>query len=537
MLHFIEENLERLAHSKSALNLRIGKIGIEKESLRVDKQGMIAQSDHPIELGSALTHPYITTDYSEALLEFVTPPLLSAEQAIEFLQNIHRYVYPKITNECLWPASMPCRLAGEDSIRIAEYGHSNLGIMKNVYRRGLGFRYGKIMQVIAGIHINFSMPEEFWHLWQQVLKDSSPIQVFIDQQYFKLIRNLQRIGWLVPYLFGASPAVDRSFSHKGVTELKKWDEDTLYAPEATSLRLGDIGYTNHRENEIGIKACYDNLAEYVKCLTRAIETPYAPYEDIGVKVNGEYRQLNANILQIENEYYSTVRPKQIARRREKPTHALMERGVQYVEIRSLDLNPFSPLGISIEQLRFFEVLFVHCLLGDSKLIDRREREEIDIDEYEVAHFGRRKNLQLRRQGENVSLIDWCKEIFVGLKLIAEQMDKSSASKNYSEAVVKFEASIYDTEQTFSAQILATMDQQKYSYYDYVASLGEQYCDCSTRGELNIDIKKQFDKEVKKSRHKQLALERDTLLDFDSFLEEYFSQSLPAELDHVRLRDI
>ena len=537
MLHFIEENLERLAHSNSTLQLRVGKLGIEKESLRVDKQGMIAQSDHPIELGSALTHPFITTDYSEALLEFVTPPLLSAEHAITFLRDIHRYVYPKIINECLWPASMPCRLAGENSIRIAEYGHSNLGIMKNVYRRGLGYRYGKLMQVIAGIHVNLSMPEEFWQPWQQVLKDSSPIQEFINQQYFNLIRNLQRIGWLVPYLFGASPAVDRSFSHKGVTELKKWDVDTLYAPEATSLRLGDIGYTNHRENEIGVKACYDNLSEYVKCLTRAIETPYAPYKEIGVKVNGEYRQLNANILQIENEYYSTVRPKQIARRREKPTHALMERGVQYVEIRSLDLNPFSPYGISIEQLRFFEVLFIHCLFGDDKLIDRREREEIDINEYEVAHHGRRKNLQLRRQGKNISLIDWCKEIFAGLKLIAEHMDKASASKYYSEAVEKFESSSNDIEQTLSAQMLATMDQQKYSYYDYVASLGEQYCNCNTRGELNSDVKEEFDKEVKKSRHKQLALERDTLLDFDAFLEEYFSQTLPAEFNHVQREGI
>ncbi|MFK8026876.1 MAG: glutamate--cysteine ligase [Gammaproteobacteria bacterium] len=522
MRQSIEKNLNLINQTNMESTLRIGKVGIEKESLRTDKKGMIANTDHPLALGSALMHPFITTDYSEALLEFVTPPQETAEQAIEFLSQIHRFVYPNIGKECLWPASMPCKLNGEDSIRIAEYGSSNLGKMKNVYRRGLGYRYGKVMQVISGIHVNLSMPEEFWPSWQHSLKDKNSPQDFVNEQYFKLIRNLQRVGWLVPYLFGASPAVDKSFSHQGVKDLQRWDENTLYAQHATSLRLGDIGYTNHRENEIGIKACYDNLSEYVTCLTRAIEKPYAPYEDIGVQVDGEYRQLNANILQIENEYYSTVRPKQVARRNEKPTHALLDRGVQYVEIRSLDLNPFSPFGVSIEQLRFIEVLFVYCLLGDESIIDRKEREEIDINAYEVSHHGRNPDLHLRKKGKSISLKEWCKDIFTGLSHIAECMDKNTGNQLFSQAVSQFYISVESVEETFSARILSAMRDNNLSYYQYIETLGKQYCQFYAGSEKCKQTSNEISKAVEISLREQKQLEDSDTKHFPEFLADYFA---------------
>ncbi|MEM8844968.1 MAG: glutamate--cysteine ligase [Pseudomonadota bacterium] len=509
-----------LEHNLEAI-LKIGKVGIEKESLRTDMQGVIAKTDHPKSLGAALTHPYITTDYSEALLEFVTPPTESSQSAIDFLGDIHKFVYPNIINECLWPASMPCKLNGEDSIRIAEYGNSNLGMMKHVYRKGLGYRYGKIMQVIAGIHVNLSMPITFWQPWQQILNDKESEQDFINEQYFKLIRNLQRIGWLIPYLFGASPAVDKSFTHQGVKDLKPWDDETLFAPYATSLRLGDIGYTNDRENEIGVNACYDSLSEYVNCLTRAIETPYAPYEEIGVKVYGEYRQLNANILQIENEYYGTVRPKQIANRKEKPTHALLDRGVRYVEIRSLDINPYSPFGISIEQLHFIEVLFIYCLLGKEEAISRNEREEIDINSHEVSNFGRRLGLYLRRNSEGILLQDWAHEIFDDLKDLAALMDKNTGKSYYTKAIEQFSVCVDSIEYTFSARILAEMHMNKWSYYDFVENLGRDYCRHFSNCKENVNEELRL--AVNKSFLDQQEIESNGQQNFTEFLTEYFSQ--------------
>ncbi len=521
----IEDNLNLISKHNIESKLGIGKVGIEKESLRTDKRGVIAQTDHPSALGSALTHPYITTDYSEALLEFVTPAHETAEQAMKFLGQIHHFVYPNLVDECLWPASMPCKLDGEQSIRIAEYGSSNLGLMKNVYRRGLGYRYGKVMQVISGIHVNLSMPEEFWPLWQESLGSKQSTQEFINHQYFKLIRNLQRVGWLVPYIFGASPAVDKSFSHQGVKDLQKWDEHTLYAANATSLRLGDIGYTNSRENEIGIQACYDNLPDYVSCLSKAIDTPYQPYEDIGVKVNGEYRQLNANILQIENEYYSTVRPKQLARRNEKPTHALLDRGVQYVEIRSLDLNPFSPYGLTIEQLRFFEVMFVYCLLAEDDLIDRKEREEIDINQYEVTHHGRKLDLYLRSKGESIALQALARDIFTSLIKVAETMDKDDSV--YVKAVKHFYPAVESVENTFSSQVLGAMRDNKLSYYEYMESLGMQYCDYFSKQEKCETTACVISDEVERSILRQKELEDSDEKDFDTFLKKYFAKSYPA----------
>lgn len=525
MNKFIQQNLNLIRQNNLESELHIGKVGIEKECLRTDKSGMISNTSHPLTLGSALTHPYITTDYSEALLEFVTPAHETSEQAMKFLGQIHHFVYPNLVNECLWPASMPCKLNGEQSIRIAEYGSSNLGMMKNVYRRGLGYRYGKVMQVIAGIHINLSMPLTFWPKWQACLQDDRPPQEFINEQYFKLIRNLQRVGWIVPYLFGASPAVDKSFSHQGVKDLQRWCDDTLYAPDSTSLRLGDIGYTNSRENETGIQACYDNLPDYVSCLTNAIETPYQPYVDIGVKVNGDYRQLNSNILQIENEYYSTVRPKQIARRNEKPTHALLDRGVQYVEIRSLDLNPFSPYGLTIEQLRFFEVMFMYCLLADDGLIDRKEREEIDINQYEVTHHGRKSDLFLRSNGESVALQDLAKDIFAGLIDVAETMDQDESV--YVDAVKEFYPAVESIENTLSAQVLSSMQQNKLSYYQYIESMGIEYCEYFAKQEKCETTACVISDEVERSIHRQKELEDSDVKGFDKFLEDYFATTYPV----------
>jgi glutamate--cysteine ligase len=360
-----QQRLRRLRKEGLAELLRGGLIGIEKESLRVSPRGCLSQRVHPLALGSPLTNRYITTDYSEALTEIVTPPSGDRSEPLRFLFGAHHFIYRHLEDEILWSASMPCVVEDEDRIPIAEYGASNAGLMKTVYRRGLGHRYGRVMQVIAGVHFNYSAPAEFWEQYQAAAQDARPAHVFITESYFGMLRNLQRFGWLIPYLFGASPAVCVSFLGGRPTSLQSFDEYTYYAPYATSLRMGDIGYQNSKEEGTGIKACYDSLDAYVETLSRAIETPCPIYQAIGVKVDGRYEQLNANILQIENEYYSTVRPKQIPEMMEKPIHALQRRGVRYLELRSLDVNPFHPLGIAEEQVYFVEALMLLCLLEPS----------------------------------------------------------------------------------------------------------------------------------------------------------------------------
>jgi glutamate--cysteine ligase len=502
-----------------------GLTGIEKESLRVGTDGVIAQTPHPAGLGSALMHPWITTDYSEALLELITPPFVGPERALDFLACLQQFVYLRLDDELLWSGSMPCVVQGEAGIPIARYGPSNMGMMKTVYRRGLGYRYGKVMQVIAGTHYNYSFPQELWPAWQAVLQDSRAPQTFISDRYFHIIRNLLRYGWLVPYLFGASPAVCKSFLYgQPSTRLDVYNENSYYGPYATSLRMCDIGYQNSREAELGFKADYDSVEAYVTSLSRAITTPCPRYAEIGVKVAGEYRQLNANMLQIENEYYSSVRPKQLLVGNEKPIHALARRGVRYIELRSLDINPFDPRGINENQCRFLETLMLFCLLADSPLIDGRERRAIDINLDAVCYRGREPGLSLLHEANSVPLRDWGSEICESMAGCAEHLDAQAGGTPYSDALQAQLAAVQDPDLTCSARVLAEMEEHGEGYFDFAKRMSVQHQRYFLELEADDAQTRTFEASVIQSLEDQQAVELSDRQSFDEFLAEYFAQT-------------
>ncbi len=519
-----EQRLATFVSTGRQALLRTGRIGLEKETLRVGADGKIAQTPHPQALGSPLTHPHITTDYSEALLELITPPASSAGEALEFLRDTHRFVYERVGEELLWATSMPCVVAGEEGVPIAQYGTSNAGQMKTVYRRGLGYRYGRVMQVIAGVHFNYSLDEAFWRALQEQEGDTRPLQEFSSERYFGLLRNLQRVGWLIPYLFGCSPAICKSFLGDKPTDLEEFDPHTWYGPHATSLRMGDIGYQNNKENEIGVKACYDSLAEYVDTLTFAIGTAYPGYEKIGVKVNGEYRQLNANILQIENEYYSTVRPKQILQGNEKPTLALKRRGVRYIELRSLDVNAFEPLGVSEAQLRFIEALVLLCLLDDSPRISPWERAEIDKNEMSAAHYGRQPGLMLRRNGEQLTLQAWALEICNSLAPVCQVLDGDAPARPYSRVLAEQRAAVLEPERTPSARMLAEMRERGEGFFDFAWRTSQQWRAWFAEQPLSPQREGFFAELAAHSLEEQHRIEAADRLSFDDYLAQYFTQS-------------
>ncbi len=496
---------------------------MEKESLRVSPEGVIAHTPHPPALGSALANAYITTDYSEALMEFITPPLGNGPEALAFLRDVQKFVHDQLENEILWATSMPCVLQGGKNIPIADYGSSNAGIMKTVYRRGLGHRYGRVMQVIAGVHFNYSLPDLFWALFQEVEEDRSDSRAFIDTYYFALVRNIQRYGWLVPYLFGTSPAVCKSFLSGKSTTLDEFDDTTYYEPYATSLRMGDIGYTNKKEVGIGVNVCYDSLDSYVTSLTHAIETPCPNWERIGVVVDGRHEQLNANILQIENEYYSTVRPKQLTGWMEKPSLALRRRGVRYVELRSLDVNAFHPLGISEDQLRFLEAFMIFCALQESPRIDFRERQEIDRNLEHTAHQGRKKSLQLLRNGESVSLTSWADGICRGMEGICEQLDDGDPGRGYSRALARQLEVIHHPDLTPSAAMLAEMREKGEGFFQFAKRMSLQHNGYFDALRLDPARRQVLEEEVVRSREQQRVMEETDTQPFDEFLRDYFDQ--------------
>ncbi|MCP4702873.1 MAG: glutamate--cysteine ligase [Gammaproteobacteria bacterium] len=523
MYSLFEQRLTQLIRSGRQGLLKGSKTGLERETLRVAPDGGISQTPHPEALGSALAHPYITTDYSEALLEFITPPLTDLHDALRFLRNTHQFVYANLGEELLWAGSMPCVIAGEAGIPIAQYGKSNPGMMKTVYRRGLGHRYGRMMQAIAGVHFNYSLSEAFWPVYQELEKNDKPLQDFAAEAYFGLIRNLQRFGWLIDYLFGASPAICKSFLNGQPGALSEFDPHTYYEPWATSLRMSNIGYQNNREGKIGIKARYSSLDAYIGSLTRATTTICPQYEKTGIVVNGEYRQLNACILQIENEYYSTVRPKQIPKLNEKPSLALKKRGIRYIELRSLDVNTFEPLGISLEQLRFLEIFMIFCLFLESPPVSDKERQEIDNNQINTARRGRDPALYLQHNGTPRKLAEWSLELCEAMQACCDILDEGAANGPYTRVLQAQMEVIRDADRTPSARILAEMRETGEGFHDFTRRLSWDHRKFFQT--LPIDREQfQFFKETgRNSVRRQKDLEAADDVPFEEYLRRYFAQ--------------
>ncbi len=515
--------IERLSGAGEVL--RAGLKGVEKESLRATPEGGLAATPHPSALGSALTHPWLTTDYSEALLEFVTPPFRRRADVARHLDDLHRFVVRNIGDELLWAASMPCEIPGDEAIPIARYGRSNSGRLRHLYRVGLAHRYGRMMQVIAGVHFNYSLAPGFWPL----LAESGAAhgehrswhgtgRALADSHYFGLIRNLFRHGWLLLYLFGASPALSRSFLPDGAPGLEPMGEDTWHAPFGTSLRMSDIGYTNRIPGGIGIR--YDDLYSYAASLYRAITTPHPPWEALGVRRDGEYRQLNANLLQMENEYYSSVRPKQPTRRGERPTEALQRRGVRYVELRSVDLDPSSPIGLTEDRMAFLEVFMLFCLLCDSPPLGINERRAIDANQSRVAVRGRDPSVALVRDGENVSLGSWANELLDELTAVAELL--RTPDDDPAAAVRDARASVESPGATPSARVLMEMEAHRGSYFEYVLEVSRRHAEALRCEALPEAERLRFEQEAESSIARQAALEAGDKVTFEKYLAGFLS---------------
>lgn len=514
-----ERRLAGLVNSGERAVLRGGRKGVERESLRVDPSGTIAHTRHPNALGAPLTNEHITTDFSEALIELVTPPFHETWELIQYLCDIHQFVYKHLDAELLWTTSMPAAIDGDDSIPLAQFGRSNVGRMKTIYRHGLGIRYGRIMQAISGVHFNYSFGAALWDVLKGINQSKLKSQDFISEQYFGVLRNYRRHGWLVLYLFGTSPAVSNSFFAGREINLPALDRDTAYEPYGTSLRMSDIGYRNKNQSTLSVSV--NSLDEYVRDLTRAIGTPYPPYEKLGVKVDGEYRQLNANILQIENEYYSFIRPKRIARSGERPTKALARAGVEYVEVRALDVSAFDPVGVNQNKLRFLEAFLALCLLRDSQPISRDEQSSLDANHLTVARRGREPNLLLKRDGRDYPMRDWARELLDDMQGICEMLDHGEGTRPYRAALDQQRAKIEEVERTPSARLLAEMRQTGETFHELALRMSNLHKDYFVGLYPPNDRRlAEFAAAGAESHEAQEKIERADNIDFDTYLARY-----------------
>lgn len=518
--------LALLADDKHRHLLGEGRRGIERETLRVDAAGNLALTPHPVALGSALTNEQITTDYSESLLEFITPAEHDIADALAELDRIHRFVNSKLDGEMLWSQSMPCRLPDEETIPIAWYGTSDIGMIKHVYRRGLAVRYGKAMQCIAGLHYNYSLSEDLWCALKADAQSTADDKTYQSESYIALIRNFHRYSWLLMYLFGASPALSADFLRGRAHQLEKLSNDTLYLPHATSLRMSDLGYQNNAQ--AGLMPPYNDLDSYMRSLSRAVRQPYPAYEAIGTQRDGEWIQLNTNLLQIENEYYATIRPKRVINSGERPVEALCARGVQYIEVRCMDIDPFEPLGINLQTARFLDAFLLFCALHDSPPVDEAMHRENAENFARTVKEGRRPDLMLQRDGQAISLRDWGLQLLDGIAPAAELLDAQRGDRQHAQTLALQREKLHDPAKTPSARVLQALQENGASFERFGLQQSRAHAEYFRTHPLNAEERGFFEKLAKDSLSTQQEMERCRSDNFDDFVAAY-NQRTPQRL--------
>jgi len=557
--------LSKLQHRLAALTpeaLRGIRRGIEKEGLRVRPDGTLAGTPHPAGLGSALTHPSITTDFSESQLELITGAHSSVEALLQELTELHQFVYRNIGDELIWCASMPCKLPPEEQIPLGRYGSSNMGRAKTVYRQGLAHRYGRRMQTISGIHYNFSLPGEAWPLLQAAAGGNVPVELFQDAGYLALIRNFRRHSWLLLLLIGASPAVCGSFVRGRSHGLCGWDTGTYFAPYGTSLRMGRLGYQSDAQAALAVS--FNSLGSYARTLHRALNEPYPAYEAIGLRDGELYKQLATTLLQIENEFYGTIRPKRRVHPGERPLRALGLRGVEYVEVRLVDIDPFSPVGIGLEEMRLLDIFLLHCLLADSPPDSPQEIAVMTRNQRRIAERGRDPQLRLHRTGmqtaaesnafagaqtnapvlADVALADlapadrepaeWGAQLLRECEPIATALDRAHGGHAYRSALAAAQAALADFSTLPSARVLREVEQSHdKSFPAFVQAQSERHRRALLAQPLAPEATARYEQQAAESLREQRSREAAEDLPFEAFRQQYLGQELMAG-EHFRL---
>jgi glutamate--cysteine ligase len=447
-------------------------LGLERETIRVGNEGKISLTPHPEKLGAAYTHPLIKTDFSESQVEYATKPSIQTKIVLKNLADLHSFTYKAIDKENLWPFSMPPQLPDlEDEIPLAVYGNTPDAEKKTIYRRGLGHRYGRKMQTISGVHVNISFSKP---LMEWVSKNRYGVKLTRDIQseiYLDTIRNFNRYSFLILYFFGASPAMHKSFTKKNPL-LQEYNNDTYFGQYATTLRLSELGYTSQVQKNIFIST--NSIQEYIESLCYAINTQYTPYTKFNDISKKEKHQLNDHYLQLENEYYALIRPKQIPKNDERPIDSLNKRGIRYLEVRCIDVDPFSPIGVSEEAILFTQIYLMYCLLEDSPKTSQEEKINWDRNQFDVCWNGRNLKTEYTVFDQQKTIIDFGNSILDKLQGIAEFWDRNSKSVKYTEVIKNQRFKLEHPEVTPSGSILKIFERDKVGFLELGNSIAKKY---------------------------------------------------------------
>ncbi|NCE78178.1 bifunctional glutamate--cysteine ligase GshA/glutathione synthetase GshB [Turicibacter sp. TS3] len=419
-----------------------GNFGIEREGLRVTQEGKLADTPHPEVFGDKLKNPFITTDFSESQIEMITPVCQTINQVHRSLASLyHQTIKGLQRKEYLWPQSMPCLLEEKQVVAIAHFTSDEEGRALMAYRKLLLDKYGAKKQLISGIHYNFSFSETLLKKLFLERGASQSYQLFKDQVYLKIVRQYLRYRWLLIYFLGASPVIDTSYLSECKAPLKQIARDSFSYEGAISFRNSSDGY----QNKVPIYVDYKDVKSYVRSLQTYIDK---------------------QTLFSYKEFYSPVRLK--ARNPQRFMDSLKQEGISYLEIRSIDLNPFEPLGISKTDLQFIH-LFILFLLESEEVEVENWQQEANFNAEQIAREGRCSSLRLKRRDEEVLMTEWALEILNKMKQINDTFGL------YQEAMMDQKVNqLRYPEETISGKMVELM--RRSSYLDLNLSLARRYKD-------------------------------------------------------------
>ncbi|WP_338608627.1 bifunctional glutamate--cysteine ligase GshA/glutathione synthetase GshB [Clostridium baratii] len=434
----VENNLNR--------KLIKSNFGLEKENLRVDREGKLSLTKHP-EIFKE-DNPYIKRDFSESQVEMVTPACKSIDEVYDFMENLHNIVTTSLKDEYLWPQSNPPIIPKDDEIPVAKL-HKEEEV---AYREELVKKYGAKRQLVSGVHYNFSFDEDLLKELYSLLNPNMDFKNFKNDIYFKIGRNLLKYKWLLIYLTGASPVFHKSYKGACKKAVKKIGRDDYYFKGVNSLRNSECGYKN-------------------------LEDFYVSYNNVNEYVNDIRNLINDKCIQGPREYYSPIRFK--TKEQGDMLDNLLNDGVKYIEIRLLDLDPLCPIGVSKDTLNliFIFILFTlftedfeytpafhdEYVLNENRAIENKEFNLINIDGKEVG---------LRKKGL---------EVLEEMEALANKLFKNN--EDIKRAINISKKRFEDYKETIASNILEGIRES--DYIDYFIGLAKEYLKYSEKNVFKL----------------------------------------------------
>lgn len=475
-----------------------GNFGLEKENLRVDREGHLALTPHPAVFGDKKKNPYITVDFSESQLEMITPSFKKVEDAYYFMENLHDIVTENLENEYLWPQSIPPIIPEEENIPVAQFDEDKAS---EEYRKNLAAKYGKYLQLLSGIHYNFSFDNDFIKEFYEKSESKESFKDFKNNLYMKVARNYMKHSWLLVYLLGASAVVHKSYCTNCIGKMQVFDKDLYYFENGISFRNGICGYRNKKE----LYVSHNSLEEYINDLKKYIAE---------------------GTIQGAREYYSSLRLK--AKNPKDLLGSLEEDGIEYLEVRSIDLNPFARIGIELEDMQFIHLFMLHMLIKGECSFTKDDYLATKENEKMLATHGLNEEFMVTGVcGGKFKVVDLVTAIF------AEMVENFKALGIYNEKTEKIMeyqfAKIADTRNLYLNRLLEAV--KKDGYIEFHLKAAEKSLEYTKKN--SFSLKNYEDMELSTQILIKSAIKRGVKFEIVDRAENFITLSKDGKKEYVK----